>query len=143
MTTTATTPRIVVGVDGSQGSEDALRWAAHHAELIGADLDVLIAWSLPEIYAYTSRDYAADARATLTHSLQRALGQDRAEQVNVHVVEGHPATALTALCPGAQMLVVGKKGHGGFAGMGLGSVSHHCVSHACCPTVVVPSTIPQ
>lgn len=143
MTATGTKPRIVVGVDGSQGSEDALRWAAHYAEVIGADLDALIAWSLPEIYAFTSRDFAADARDTLTRSVQRALGPDAAEHVTLHVVEGHSATALTALCPGAQMLVVGKKGHGGFAGMGLGSVSQHCVSHACCRTVVIPGTIPQ
>ena len=143
MTPTDTRPRIVVGVDGSQGSEDALRWAAHHAELIGADLDALIAWSLPEIYAYTSRDYAADARDTLTRSVQRALGPDKAEHVTLQVVEGHPAAALTALCPGALLLVVGKKGHGGFAGMSLGSVSQHCVAHSCCPTVVIPGTIPQ
>lgn len=143
MTDNGTTRRIVVGVDGSQGSEDALRWAARYAELIGADLDALIAWSLPEIYAYASRDYAADARAALTRSVERALGPDGAEHVTLHVVEGHPATALTAHCPGAQMLVVGKHGHGGFVGMSLGSVSHHCVSHACCPTVVVPGAIPR
>ena len=143
MTTTETKPRIVVGVDGSQGSEDALQWAARYAELIGADLDALIAWSLPEIYAYTPRDYAADARAVLLRSVQRALGPDSGEHVTLHVVEGHPATALTALCADAQMLVVGKRGHGGFRGMSLGSVSHHCVSHGCCPTVVVPGTIPR
>jgi nucleotide-binding universal stress UspA family protein len=140
MTTTETKPRIIVGLDGSPGSEEALRWATQYADLTGANVDAVIAWSLPEIYAYVSRDYAADARAALTHSVERALGPDGMGRVTLHVVEAHPAAALTSMCSSAQLLVVGKHGHGGFAGMTMGSVSQHCVRHACCPVVVVPSS---
>ncbi len=55
----------------------------------------------------------------------------------LHVVEANPAAALIDMCRDAQLLVVGSRGHGAFAGMLLGSVSQHCVQHACCPVVVV------
>ena len=130
-------PVIVVGVDGSPSSKDALRWAARYAELTGAAVHALIAWQLPEIYGYTPRDFEGDARQTLTRAIEDALGPGASGKLTLHVVEASPAAALIGMCRDAQLLVVGSRGHGAFTGMLLGSVSQHCVQHACCPVVVV------
>lgn len=61
---------IVVGVDGSACSVDALRWAAGQAELSGAELRVVMAWTLPEIYGYTPRDFEGDARKVLDEAIE-------------------------------------------------------------------------
>ena len=130
-------PLIVVGVDGSECSHDALRWAARHAELTGAVLHAVMVWHLPEIYGYVPRDYEADARKALDGAVETALGPDRRAQITTRVVEGHPAAELIEASRGADLLVVGCRGHGGFAGLPLGSVGQHCVGHAECPVVVV------
>lgn len=130
-------PVIVVGVDGSPSSKDALRWAARYAELTGAAVHALIAWQLPEIYGYTPRDFEGDARQTLTQAVNDALGPGASDKLTLHVVEASPAAALIGMCRDAQLLVVGSRGHGAFTGMLLGSVSQHCVQHACCPVLVV------
>ena len=137
MTAQTTEPKIVVGVDGSPPSKDALRWADQYAKLTGATVHALIAWQLPEIYGYTPRDFEADARETLEQAIDDALGPGAHHKLTLHVVEDHPAAALIAMCHDAQLLVVGSRGHGAFAEMLLGSVSQHCVQHACCPVVVV------
>ena len=130
-------PMIVVGVDGSPSSKDALRWAARYAELTGAPVHAVIAWQLPEIYGYTPRDFEGDARKTLTQAISDALGPGACDKLTLHVVEANPAAALIGMCRDAQLLVVGSRGHGAFTGMLLGSVSQHCVQHACCPVLVV------
>ena len=145
---------IVVGVDGSQDSKDALRWAARQAELTGATLRVLTAWQLPisfgtvwqmpatygKSHDFAQKDFAEDARKTLHAEIDEVLGEDRTELVTPQLVIGHPAQVLIEASRGAGLLVVGGRGHGGFAGMLLGSVSQHCVSHAACPVVVVRHT---
>lgn len=130
-------PVIVVGVDGSESSRDALRWAARQAKVTGADLHAVTAWHLPEIYAYEPRDYEADARKALDHAVEQALGPDPGVPLVTRVVLGDPAPVLIDASRGAQLLAVGSHGHGGFVGMLLGSVSQHCVGHAQCPVVVV------
>ncbi len=130
-------PFIVVGVDGSDCSIEALRWAASQAAATGAQLHAVIAWRLPEIYAYTPRDYAADARAALDTALKTAFGDGLRDDVITHVVEGPAAPALIGASRGAELLVVGCRGHGHFDGMLLGSVSQHCVQHANCPVLVM------
>lgn len=137
MSTETSDRKIVVGVDGSQASKEALRMAARYAEMCPATLHAVIAWRLPEIYAYTPRDYADDARHTLEQALDDALGAGAHNKVVSHVLEGSAAPALMGLCEGAEMLVVGNHGHGGFTGMLLGSVAQHVVQHACCPVLVV------
>ena len=137
MTSDADRPVIVAGVDGSQCSLEALRWAARQSELTGAELHAVMAWSLPEIYSYTPRDFQGDARKALEDAIEQALGQEPRVPVIAQIVEGHPARALIEASRDAQLLVVGCRGHGGFAGMLLGSVSEHCVSHAECSVVVV------
>jgi nucleotide-binding universal stress UspA family protein len=137
MTSDADRPIIVVGVDGSQCSLEAMRWATRQAELTGAELHAVMAWCLPEIYAYTPRDFEGDARKALEDAIQQALGEKPRVPVSTRVVEGHPATALIDASRDAQLLVLGSHGRGAFTGMLLGSVSQHCVGHACCPVVVV------
>lgn len=137
MTAQTKNPVVFVGVDGSPSSKDALRWAVHYAELSGATVHALIAWQLPEIYAYMPRDFEGEARQTLVNAIDDVLGAGAHNKLTLHVVEGHPAEELVKMCHDAQLLVVGSHGHGAFAGMLLGSVSLHCVQHACCPVVVV------
>jgi nucleotide-binding universal stress UspA family protein len=133
--------RIVTGVDGSESSRHALRWAGHQAHLTGARLEVVMTWELPMSFGWvppypTDFNPAADA--------QRAIDAEAASlhdaypdvEVQTSIVEGHPAPTLVEASRGAALLVVGSRGHGEFAGMLLGSVSEHCVSNAHCPVLV-------
>jgi nucleotide-binding universal stress UspA family protein len=148
MTTTDTTTRIVVGVDGSEGSKTALTWAMTQARLSGATVEAVTTWQDPAMYGFSYGwalvAYEGDSIATImTKVLDEAItevsGQlDRPVTVLPRVIEGHPAQVLLDAADGAQMLVVGSRGHGTFAGIMLGSVSQHCVQHAPCPVVVVP-----
>jgi Universal stress protein family len=74
--TEAETQLIVAGVDGSESSLDALRWAARQAELTGAELQGVMAWTLPEIYSYTSRDDEGETRKALEGAIEQALGHN-------------------------------------------------------------------
>jgi len=140
-----TSPRIVVGVDGSPSSIRALRWAADQARLTGARLQVLTAWEFPTSYGWVPPyppdfDPSGDARRSLEEAVAEALGDHLGLEVELVVGEGHPAPLLLEAARGASLLVVGSRGHGGFAGMLLGSVSEHCVRHAPCPVMVVHDT---
>lgn len=135
--------RIVVGVDGSDASKDALRWAVRQAEMTGASLQAVITWHLP-IAAYgmaipqlTGYDFAPAAKRTLEETIREVVGEHPAVKVAAVVLEGPPPPTLLETAAGADLLVVGSRGHGEFAGMLLGSVAQHCVSHAPCPVVVV------
>jgi nucleotide-binding universal stress UspA family protein len=138
---TAVQPRIVVGVDGSESSRHALRWAAGQAQITGGRLDVIITWELPTSFgwvpAYPS-DFnpAADAQKAGDEEVKRALKQYPDVAVDITVVEGHPAPTLVEASRHADLLVVGSRGHGEFAGMLIGSVSEHCVASAHCPVLV-------
>jgi nucleotide-binding universal stress UspA family protein len=142
---------IVVGVDGSEDSKDALRWAAQQAGLTGSNLAAVTAWQLPVSFGtvwqmpatygkshdLSQVDFAADARKTLDAALAEVLGANPQVSVTPQLVSGHPAPVLIEASRHAALLVVGRSGLGGFAGMLIGSVSQHCVSHAACPVVVV------
>lgn len=139
--------RIVVGVDGSPGSESALHWAVREARLRGATVDVVHAWTYPYIadVAYLSRasldraEVEASAKEVLAETLHRVLGEATDVRVEEVVSEGSAAHVLTETAKGADLLVVGTRGHGGFSGLLLGSVSQQAVHHAPCPVVVVPA----
>ncbi len=137
---------VVVGVDGSPASIDAVRWAARYAGMTGADLVAVTSW---EPHAGFSAgvgpgasintldiDWEGKAITTLYKTVVAAL-PDGHESVQRGVVCGRPADALLTAAEGADLLVVGSRGHGGFVGMLLGSVSTHVVAHAPCPVVVV------
>ena len=134
--------RIVVGVDGSPSSIHALEWAIRQAELTGDVIDAVNAWHFPHDYGMPVGDlpdFAGLGAETLDKAIaeaRNATGQAAAE-IHPHVVEGNPAQALLDLAKGADLLVVGSRGHGGFTGALLGSVSQHVVHHAPCPVVVV------
>ena len=133
---------VVVGVDGSEGSKDALRWALGYARLAGASVHALTAWQYPPSYAWApaifdQADLEGDARAALKQTLEDVVATEGPVTVQTQVVQGPPALALLRAAADADLLVVGSRGHGAFAGMLLGSVSEHCVHHATCPVVVV------
>ena len=133
-------PRIVVGVDGSKSSKDALRWAARQADLTGASLDVVMSWELPIVPygAWTGYDAGEDAQRLLDETVDEVLGETPERDVVITVAEGEPAVTLLEAAKRADLLVVGGRGDGPFAGLFLGSVGHRCVTHAPCPVVVVP-----
>src|ERR1700712_284512 len=145
MTTTEITehqPRIVVGVDGSPASVDALKWAVRQAALTGAVVEAVTAWQFPATYGgspiLAGPDWRADAQAIQDIAVKEALG-DEATALVRRVAQGHPVRVLSDIAADADLLVVGSRGHGGFAGMLLGSVSEHVVAHAPCAVVVVKS----
>lgn len=132
---------IVVGVDGSESSIDALRWAAEQAKRSGAELRVVSAWQWPTGIGvaadYSDVDFAGKACKVVDVAVDQALGTEPGLPVATEVRQGHPAAVLVEASRGAAMLVVGSRGHGAFTGMLLGSVSQHCAQHATCPVVIV------
>ena len=143
-----TDQRIVVGIDGSDGSKAALRWAMTQARLTGASIDAIASWQDPVMlgYAYDWAAVSIDGESIATGMAKvlqdtvDAVHSEGGQPVDIHarVVQGHPAQVLMQAATGARLLVVGTRGHGTFAGLLLGSVSQHCVQHATGPVVVVP-----
>jgi len=137
--------KIVVGVDGSDGSLEALRWAARQAQLTGASLHVVTAWAFPEhgtpfgiVFDLASlSDPTARAREALGRAIFDTLGDHQQIEVRAEVIPGDEAPVLLEAARDADLLVVGNRGRGAFVGMLLGSVSEQCVRHAPCPVVVV------
>jgi nucleotide-binding universal stress UspA family protein len=145
---------IVVGVDGSDASHDALRWAAEEARLRSAPLVAVHAWSFvpaqpigdPGMLAVPAGDIAGQlgaesdaARIGLDQAVEDALGADSVVELERRLVEGDAGEALVAASKDAQLVVVGSHGRSGFKAALLGSVSRHVVDHAACPVVVVKS----
>ena len=135
--------RIVVGVDGSEQSQQALRWAADYAATIGATLDAVSAWDWPSAAGWGAApipmnwDPRQDTEKLLTETIDSVFDGQRPKDLRLLVVEGHPARVLLEQSKGAAMLVVGSRGHGGFAGLLLGSVSASVAEHASCPVLVM------
>jgi nucleotide-binding universal stress UspA family protein len=138
---------IVVGVDGSGGARDALRFALEEARFRRAAVRVVAAWHVPVAAyggAFVPPDPALvaepdpDARRAAERALEDA--GDLADDVDVETVvrEGAPAQVLLEEADDADLLVVGSRGLGGFRGLLLGSVSQQCAHHAPCPVVIVP-----
>jgi nucleotide-binding universal stress UspA family protein len=142
-----TRPRIVAGVDGSPSSVSALRWAVRQAGLTGAAVDAVIAWHYPVVAAgaYGAApmvtaggfDFTENAEKVLADAISAAVDPASGVPVRGHTAEGNPAQVLLDASDGADLLVVGSRGHGGFAEALLGSVGQHCVHHAHCPVVVI------
>ena len=134
-------PRIVVGVDGFESSKAALRWAIHQAKLTGAVVDAVTTWHIPAgsglVQAADMPDYQDDARIVLTEAIAQMCMIDAEVEVRPHVTQGRAGPALVAAAEGADLLVVGCRGHGGLAEALLGSVGQYCVRHAPCPVVIM------
>lgn len=137
---------IVVGTDGSEVSKGALRWAVRQAQLTGGRLRVVMCWEVPSVAYWAplpeGLDFEKETRQALADTVAEVVGDDPQIVVDQVVAEGHPAPVLIEQSTAADLLVVGSRGHGEFAGMLLGSVSEHCVTHATCPVVVVHSPGP-
>jgi nucleotide-binding universal stress UspA family protein len=138
---------IVVGVDGSDSSRAALHWAYDEATHHSATLSVVSTWhpaAMPMTPPYGSlppEGYADQPRQEALNLLERLIAalEARKPAVDVRTVisEGNPAEVLIERSKEADLMVVGSRGHGGFKGMLLGSVSQHLVAHSDCPVVVV------
>ena len=135
------TPRIVVGVDGFESSRAALRWAIQQAKLTGAVVDAVTAWHIPAgsdlIPVADLPDYQDDARIVLTEAITEMCLVDTEVEVRPYVPEGPAGPVLVTAAEGADLLVVGCRGHGGLAGAMLGSVGQYCTHHAPCPVVIM------
>lgn len=139
------TPRIVVGVDGSGAARQALRWALEEARLRHATVDVVHAWRMPYPDGYPVRTLTLPPAVEVEHEARRlldaAVGSAAAgagTQVEPILVCDSAARALIDTAKGADMVVVGSRGRGEFAGLLLGSVSQKVLHHASCPVVVIP-----
>ena len=154
--------RIVVGVDGSQGSLNALVWAFGEARARKIPVHAILAWEYHPSWARAASMFPlgdgsddgvppaefTDAAALVKNVLDAAISTatesdpDSASDpvpITQETVEGHAAQVLLESVSGSDMIVVGSHGHGGFVGAMLGSISHHVVSHSRCPVVVVPA----
>jgi nucleotide-binding universal stress UspA family protein len=139
--------RIVVGVDGSAPSQAALAWAVKQAALTGAVVDAVIAWEVPANYSFLVQvpvdiNYADIAAQVATDAIAEVSGPGEQVKIRSMPTEGSPARVLLDASKGAELLVVGFRGHGGFTEALLGSVSQHCVHHATCPVVVIRHPAP-
>lgn len=140
---TATAPagrRIVVGVDGSKASVEALLWARVLGSTLDARLQAVLAWEYPYSYGVSAWaaewDPSVDAAGILAHTVRLAFGDDPPAGLTTVVTEGHPANVLVDASAGAELLVVGSRGHGGFVGLLIGATSAHCAEHAPCSVLV-------
>ncbi|MCW2526694.1 MAG: universal stress protein UspA [Pseudonocardiales bacterium] len=143
--------RIVVGVDGSVPSEHALRWAQFMAHASGSYVEAVAAWEPFASYGWLAAgweivpngwDPALDAEKYLTSTVDRVFAESRPAGLQLSVRQGNAAKVLLEAAKGAQMLIVGNRGHGGFTDLLLGSVSAACTHHATCPVLVVHGDTP-
>jgi nucleotide-binding universal stress UspA family protein len=139
---------IVVGVDHSEGAKAALRFALEEAKLRQATVRVVHAWQYGYIGATglegayppvggDIKELRDAAETALEDTLRESIPETDTVEIERRVVQGRAAAALVDESRGADLLVVGSRGHGGFAGLLLGSVSQQCAHHAACPVVIV------
>lgn len=132
---------IVVGVDGSEGSIEALRKAAEIAALTDAPIEAVTAWQFPIAYDRTMTIHPwepeGEAEKIVSEAVEAAFPEGRPERLSLVVIAGPPAAVLIRRSEDASMLIVGRRGRGGFAGMLLGSVSAACAQHGHCPVLIM------
>ncbi len=136
--------QVVVGIDDSEGARDALRWAADVAKWRNWTLHIVHTWHVHYPVAPFSPDLGTiehavveAAEATCKKIEAEVLGADHGLDIRRTIVEGSPAHILISASESADLLVVGSRGHGGFASLALGSVGQACVHHAHCPVLIV------
>ena len=139
--------KIVAGIDGSDASKDALRWAVEEARLRRADVVAVHAWQVPppvpslgpapgvEIVEIVPQ-LEEGAKKLVESIVAEVVGDDSDVNVEPVATEGPPANVLIEAAKGADLLVVGSRGHGGFVALLLGSVSQHVATHAPCPVLI-------
>lgn len=141
MSEAAVKVRIVVGVDGSASSINALREGVRLAGELGAVVEAVAAWEKPSKHAtYEAMgidNFEDGACGVLQDALFQAFGDAVPPSVSAHLVQGPAARALAQAAAGARMLIVGRRGHGGLRGLLLGSVSNAVVQQSPVPVLVV------
>jgi nucleotide-binding universal stress UspA family protein len=152
---------IVVGVDGSAGSDAALRWAVAEARLRGSKVRVVHVYQAPQlplteaaigapagmgvpVFTESADELRQAAEAEATRLIEEAVGRMGSDSLNGLEIEravlpGPTAQTLIESAQGAELLVLGSRGRGGFLGLLLGSVSQQCAHHPPCPLVILPS----
>jgi nucleotide-binding universal stress UspA family protein len=138
---------IIVGVDGSGHSQRALEWAAREAALRRTSLTVLtvhqavVGYTGPVAFPgdASETEHARELAQAETDKALEAIGTRQPADVTVRAVNGLPARELLSAADGAEMLVVGSRGAGGFTRLLMGSVSSQVAHHASCPVVVIPA----
>ena len=135
--------QIVAGVDGSDGSTRALRWAVEEARLRDGSVLALFAWEFPMIGvpgAFEREQLESQAKALINHHVASLSEQDvRVESV---IANGEPSASLIAACEqaAADMLVIGARRRNGITSMMIGSIEQQCIAYAPCPVLVVKDT---
>lgn len=135
---------VVVGYDGSAASEQGLRWAAGLAGRLGETLHVLRAWGMLNAPVPATKEGGyipplTDWETAVREELEAQVGRLGLEcALQLHVVHAQSAAALLHAAAGADLLVVARRGAGGFRGLGFGSTADQVARHAPCPVVVVP-----
>jgi nucleotide-binding universal stress UspA family protein len=138
------TRRIIVGIDGSEGSRRALRWAVEEASRSGGVLEAVTVWQSPFAFGGTfgmhvdEENIEEAARKRLETTVAEVAGDHPPVRIEQVVAEGDPAWVLCHRAAGADLLVVGSVGHGPFENVALGSVSTRCGQCSPCPVVIVP-----
>lgn len=143
---------VVVAIDGSDESAQALRWASFIAESMSTSMEAVIAWAPLGAYSWGTAGWAAfpddwnpeaNARQVVMDTLDKVFGEhDHPADLKITAREGYPAKVLLEASAGATMLVMGSRGRGGFTGLLLGSVSAACTEHATCPVLVIHGETP-
>ncbi|MEV7726399.1 universal stress protein [Streptomyces sp. NPDC101733] len=143
----AVEPLIVVGVDGSRHSKEALRWGVAQAKLIGGRVHAVMSWEWntnPFAMGPSAQEELVSAeeaaRQKLADTVAEAVGTSPGVPVFRRVEKGPPGRVLVEASQEAQLTVVGTRGYGGIKGALLGSVSQQVVQYAACSVVVVRDT---
>jgi len=138
---------IVVGVDGSEASKETLLFALEEARRRQTTMHVVHAFTewepIPGTNAIELDRSPQEREAWLSALVRDVIGEVADVEIRESTVEDDPAPALLAAARGAELLIVGSRGHGGFAGLLLGSVSQQCAHHASCPIVIVRGSTAQ
>lgn len=141
-------PGITVGIDDSANAQHVLEWAMREAGLQHADLAVLSViptmvspWTGTPVHLNSDDDAVEKARQAAQEKVAKAAssGGPQPASVTINAFVGHPSQALIDASRGADLVVVGARGAGGFASLLLGSVSAQVATHAACPVVIVPA----
>lgn len=137
--------KVVVGVDGSEASMNALRHAIDEARRRGAAVEIVHGWHVPYygdftgVMPYPGQELASAAERVVKDALASVENEAQGVSITGRTVEAPPAYALTEAGKEADLIVVGRRGHGGFLGLLLGSVAQQVANHATCPVLLIPA----
>ncbi|MEN9745850.1 MAG: hypothetical protein RL729_322 [Actinomycetota bacterium] len=137
--------KIVVGVDGSEGSQKALHWAIDEAKIRGSAIEIVHTWNftppLDPVGGFVlipDKDFQESAQLLVDNVLKSVSEMTSSIAISTHVERGSASQVLLDHAKTAELLVVGRRGHGGFIELIIGSTAAQVSHHAQCPVVIVP-----